>query len=50
MGAKKEGKKAGYKWTPNKFREYFITKFRAARRKYSKYPKKHGSISVDARD
>lgn len=40
MKAKKAGKKArGYYWYPSRWREYFITKFRAARRKYSKYPK-----------
>ena len=39
MGAKKQRKKAIHKWQPDKWREYFITKFRSARKKFSKYPK-----------
>lgn len=40
MKAKKAGKKSpNYVWKPNKWREYVITKFRWARKKYLKYPK-----------
>jgi len=39
MKAKKSGKKAkGYYYSPDKWMEYFISKFRGARKKHHKYP------------
>lgn len=34
MGAKKKNKKGSTKWSPCKWDEYFIVRFRGCRRKY----------------
>lgn len=42
MKAKKSGKKApSHVWTADKWRIYFVKKFRWARNKFRKYPKNY---------